>query len=418
MITSGIRFHEPEDPVYTFPEDDLMQQLISTYFACVNPYFPLLNGPIFKQQVFEEKLHLRDPTFAATLLAVCSLGSRHCRDPRNLYEGSQSERSAGWKYFQQIRLARAKLIQPASLFEIQLYVLSTLFLQPTPLGDMTSSLIGMGIRFAQELGAHRKQPPGKTHQERVERELWKRAYWILVVLDFLQSAATGRPRATTEDDYDLDHLIECDDLYWIASDTGLTFVQPPGQPSYVAYWNHFLRLFHFAGRSQSYIPSILRAELPNWSESAPEALQQALHKLDSTINQWVDSTPDHLRWDPHNPNTVFFRQSVMLRTVLLYFQMRVHAWWIRPGPVSQLSFSSLAICTNAARSFIHVLLIYHQRPDFVMMPHMIVGPIPVILSPLSDFLIARSVSECSITPYQYLETDMDEFRFGPWKGFS
>jgi len=61
----------------------------------------------------------------------------------------------------------------------------------------------------------------------------------------------------------------------------------------------------------------------------------------------------------------------MLRTVLLYFQMRVHAWWIRPGPVSQLSFSSLAICTNAARSFIHVLLIYHQRPDFVMMPHMI-----------------------------------------------
>lgn len=108
----------------------------------------------------------------------------------------------------------------------------------------------------------------------------------------------------------------------------------------------------------------------------------------------------------------------MLRTGLLYFQMRVHAWWIRPGPVSQLSFSSLAICTNAARSFIHVLLIYHQRPNFVMMPHMIVGPIPVIISPLSDFLIARSVSECSITPHQYLETDLDEFRFGPWKGFS
>ncbi|KAE9392644.1 hypothetical protein BT96DRAFT_944517 [Gymnopus androsaceus JB14] len=365
------KVYEPEDPEYVFPEGDLMQQLVSLFFSNINILFPLLNGPIFKQQVFEEKLHRSNPMFAATLLAVCSLGSQHCRDPRTLHDGSQSERSAGWKYFQQIRLVRNKLIQPVSLFEIQLYVLSSLFLKPTPLSDMSSSLIGMGIMFAREVGAHRKQPPGKTHQERVEQELWKRAYWVLVALDGFKIGVTGRPRVTTEDDYDLDLPIECDDEYWIESDIGLSFMQPPGQASYVAYWNHFLRLQQIAGRTRIYIPSIQRPELSGLAESSPELLEKLFMTTSVATNEWIDSMPGHLRWDPHNPNTVFFRQSAMLQTWLLFFQMRFHARWVRPGPVSSLSFSSLAICTNSARNFIHILLVYHQRPDFIMIPRMI-----------------------------------------------
>lgn len=66
---------------------------------------------------------------------------------------------------------------------------------------MSSSLVGMAIRFAQEVGAHRKQQKGENNQERVERELWKRAYWVLIALDGLLSASTGRPRATTENEY-------------------------------------------------------------------------------------------------------------------------------------------------------------------------------------------------------------------------
>lgn len=71
-------------------------------------------------------------------------------------------------------------------------------MQPSPVGEATSSLVGMGIRFAQEVGAHKRHPPGKTPQEKAERELWKRAYWVLVSLDFFSSSSTGRPRATTE----------------------------------------------------------------------------------------------------------------------------------------------------------------------------------------------------------------------------
>ncbi|KAJ3931720.1 MAG: fungal-specific transcription factor domain-containing protein [Lentinula lateritia] len=350
--------YEPEEPNYVFPEHDLMRQLVSLYFSNVHYLFPLLHQPTFENHVFVEKLHLSDSCFAATLLAVCSIGSRHSNDPRVLSDVSQL-RSAGWKYFKQIRLSRASFIQPVSLFEVQLYALSTIFMQPSPVGEATSSLVGMGIRFAQEVGAHKRHPPGKTPQEKAERELWKRAYWVLVSLDFFSSSSTGRPRATTEKDIELEFLIECDDECWMnESDPESSFVQPPERPSYVEYWNHFLRLIFLFG-DLHHIRS---------SESPP---QETLMELAAGLDQWMDSMPSHLRWDPHNPNGIYFQQSMMLQGSYYWLQCAIHHPFVRPGPVSPLNFSSLAICTNAARSYVHLLDKYLQRPDSLMLPHMI-----------------------------------------------
>ncbi|KAJ4490361.1 fungal-specific transcription factor domain-containing protein [Lentinula aciculospora] len=350
--------YEPEEPAYVFPEDALIRQLVSLYFSNVHYLFPLLHRPTFENHVFKEKLHLTDSCFAATLLAVCSIGSRHCNDPRVLTDENHL-RSAGWKYFKQIRLSRASFVQPVSLFEIQLYALCTIFMQPSPIGEATSSLVGMGIRFAQEVGAHKRHPPGKTPQERIERELWKRAYWVLVSLDFFVSSSTGRPRATTEKDIELEFMTECDDEYWVdESDPELCFVQPSGKPSYVEYWNHVLRLVFLAGN----LHHIRSSEFPS---------QATLLELAAGLDQWMDSMPSHLRWDPQNPNGIFFLQSMMLQGAYYWFQCVIHHPFVRPGPVSPLNFSSLAICTNAARSYVHLLDRYFQRPDSLMLPHMI-----------------------------------------------
>ncbi|KAJ3832847.1 fungal-specific transcription factor domain-containing protein [Lentinula raphanica] len=349
---------EPEPPVYVFPEDDLLQNLVSLYFSHVHYLFPLLHQPTFENHVFKEKLHLTDSCFAATVLAVCSIASRHSNDPRVLAEEGQS-RSAGWNYFKQIRLSRGSFVQPVSLFEVQLYALCTIFMQPSPIGEATSSLVGMGIRYAQEVGAHKRHPPAKTLQERVERELWKRAYWVLISLDFLLSSSTGRPRATIERDIELDFLTPCDDEYWTnEADPELCFEQPVGKPSYIEFWNHFLRLVFLAGSLQH-----IRS-----SESPP---QELMMELASGLNQWMDSMPSHLRWDPHNPNGIFFQQSMMLQGTYYWFQCVIHHPFVRPGPVSPLNFSSLAICTNAARSYVHLLDRYFRRPDALKLPHMI-----------------------------------------------
>lgn len=80
-------------------------------------------------------------------------------------------------------------------------------------------MVGIGIRLAQEVGAHRRKPPGNKHT--VEDELWNRAFWslswsfcdsenlvmltilmfrALVCIDRAISAAVGRPCAIQEEE--------------------------------------------------------------------------------------------------------------------------------------------------------------------------------------------------------------------------
>lgn len=59
-------------------------------------------------------------------------------------------------------------------------------------------LVGAGIRKAQDVGAHRK----KVYQTgpNIDDELWKRAFWHLVVLDRLGSASLGRACGLAEEE--------------------------------------------------------------------------------------------------------------------------------------------------------------------------------------------------------------------------
>lgn len=56
-------------------------------------------------------------------------------------------------------------------------------------------LLGLGIRYAQSVGAHRKRHADA--RTTVEAEIWKRAFWALIATDIIVSVTTGRPRATT-----------------------------------------------------------------------------------------------------------------------------------------------------------------------------------------------------------------------------
>jgi len=113
-------------------------------------------------------------------------------------------------------------------------------------------------------------------------------------------------------------------------------------------------------------------------------------ELDSALNRWVDSVPDHrtphtahlpvvtyiyssVRWDPSREDDNFFNQSVALFAAYYYIQIIIHRPFISlPNKPSPLSFPSLAICTNAARSCSHVLDIQRERnikcPPHIQVP--------------------------------------------------
>ncbi|KAG6845075.1 hypothetical protein H0H87_000979 [Tephrocybe sp. NHM501043] len=103
---------------YSYPDEDLIVSLVSAYFEQINPFFPLFHRPSFEKSV-SERLYREDTNFGGTLLLVCALGSRYSGDPRVFYDGTTSEHSAGWKWFEQVSIMRTSFIPAPSLSELQ-----------------------------------------------------------------------------------------------------------------------------------------------------------------------------------------------------------------------------------------------------------------------------------------------------------
>ncbi|KAG7089094.1 hypothetical protein E1B28_010803 [Marasmius oreades] len=342
---------------YEFPDDDLLRELVELYFKHVNLFIALLHKPTFMRHL-EDNLHHKDEGFGAVVLLVCANGSRYSNDPRVLLDGVDSWLSSGWKWFDQVQLIRKSILSPPALFDLQFYCLACQFLLGSSVPHACWTMVGMGIRLAQDIGAHRRTIHEKMT---IEDELKKRAFWTMVLTDYTISAAYGRPCGIQDEEFDLDLPIECDDEYWDHPDPELAWRQPPGKPSTTAYFISLLKLARILALALRTIYSINKSKIllgfvgPQWE-------QRIVTELDSALNQWVDSVPEHLRWDPTRDNELFFNQSAALYTEYYFLQVLIHRPFIpSPKKPSPLSFPSLAICTNAARSCCHIAETQRQR---------------------------------------------------------
>lgn len=150
----------------------------------MNIFFPLLHRPSFDKCIIN-KLHLREDGFASVLLLVCAIGSRFSDDTYT------SHPSTGWELFHQVRRLGRRFIPRSihdmhvycvryfSLFEAvsldKLHQLAALFLESSSTPQIAWMLIGAGLRFAQEVGAHRRAM--YDSKPTVNSELWTRAFW-------------------------------------------------------------------------------------------------------------------------------------------------------------------------------------------------------------------------------------------------
>ncbi|KII90618.1 hypothetical protein PLICRDRAFT_39194 [Plicaturopsis crispa FD-325 SS-3] len=353
---------------FRFPEADLMASLVDLYFTRTHAYLPFLHRPTFERGIATE-LHLRDSAFGATVLLVCALGSKFSSDPRVLLENTNDLSSAGWRWFNQVQSMRKSIFLAPRIYDLQLFILCILFLQGTSAPQAGWVLIGIGIRVAEDMGAHRCQSPSKRLT--VEDELRKRAFWVLVCLDRNASVTLGRPCVVHDEDFDVDLPVNCDDEYWEnADDPDQNFKQPSGRPAATAYFICMLKLNQILALALRTIYSIDKTKAAfgfvgkKWDQSI-------VAELDSALNKWIDEIPDHLRWDPTREDPLFFNQSASLYASYYHVQMLVHRPFISSAlKATPLSFPSFAICTNAARSCAHVVDLQCRRfPDHLPTPN-------------------------------------------------
>ncbi|CAK5265440.1 unnamed protein product [Mycena citricolor] len=291
-------------PVYSFPPADLLHDLVTIFFEKLNIVFFLLHRPSFERSV-ASGLHLLDHSFGGLLLAVIALASKFSDDPRVIYPGTNTRLSSGWQWFQQIRYGdNNDFYYGMGLHDVQRTLLTIAYLQGSNSPSPCWILTGVVVRSLQDIGIHMLRVP--LAEMSTEVELWKRAYWMAIASDTLSSAFLGRPRATRDEDYELDYPVDCDDEYWEHADPTQRFRQPEGKPRQWAFALLYVKLMEILGKAQKTIYSTQR------TQNGQEWTQGMVVELDSALNNWMDSIPEYLRWNPQLEQEPFASQSACL----------------------------------------------------------------------------------------------------------
>ncbi|KIK69896.1 hypothetical protein GYMLUDRAFT_34290 [Collybiopsis luxurians FD-317 M1] len=358
---SESRFYDP----LTFPERDLFDSLVTLYFEHVNYMYALLHRPTFENLV-AEGVHLRDPQFANVVMLVLANASRYSLDARVVLEGTDSRLSAGWKWFSQVNIYNKYTLSVPTLFNLQAIALYTLYTQNGPSQEEGWCLISSGLRLAQAIGAHRK----KIYASKltITDEQWKRAFWCLYLLDRQFAFLLGRPCSIHDEDFDLELPVDCDDEYWVQSDAGDSFEQPPDKPSRVAFIRCFLdanvilslvlRTIYSTHKSKAFVGYTGQG----WQE-------RLVTEVESRLNSWSAKIPPHLQFDSYIQNDIFFVQAAILSSVYHDLTILVHHPFVAPGgKSSSITSSCIASCDEAAHGCSAIASVISRRAPMVLAP--------------------------------------------------
>ncbi|KAF7297467.1 hypothetical protein MIND_00980400 [Mycena indigotica] len=347
-------------PPLEFPDPDLLETLVRIYFEQINPIIGILHRTSFERSL-DSKRHLSERAFGEVVLGVCAVASKYSDDRRVFLEEKDSEHSGGWKYFSQIRPTSASFDATKSLLQLQRLALGVLYFSASSTPDECWFHIGVGLRFLHAVAAQHEAWYRNTHLEPLDVELYKRVFWIFVFWETLMSTFKGRVRSVASFKAPLPTPL--DDQYWTLSPSESAAIQEqqqlgPGNtssnPSIQAFFSPYFKLVDLYTNIQSRVYPVDQREPSN----------DDIIALDSAVNQWIDDIPVHLKWNPQQENQVFLDQSAVLYASYYHSQILIHRPFITaPGKDSPttISFPSMAICANAARSIGHVLEVQARR---------------------------------------------------------
>ncbi|ORY48410.1 fungal-specific transcription factor domain-domain-containing protein [Leucosporidium creatinivorum] len=323
------REHQAAGKHFAFPPMDLTRTLIDAYFARFNAHTPLLHRPSF-ERALGAGMADTNPSFRSLVLMMLAIGA----------------------VFVLRRFDGTTLTDhhhhPSSLFDIQASVLGVVWLlgAMTPMATWTAS--GHALRKAIDVGVHRENRSRWTFSV-LEDQLRKRAFWILYSLDRNISACMGRPVAMADEDTDLAYPLDIDDAAlddWNLR--GSKSAPPPLAQSTVSVIATLARAEKIHGQI---LKRIYGMRAPQTSTEACTIVSE----LDSSLNDWLNGVPAHLRWNVDKLDPSFMIASASVFAVYYHAQILVHREFLSPMRARLVPFPSLAICNNGARAMAHIL---------------------------------------------------------------
>ncbi|TFK75372.1 hypothetical protein BDN72DRAFT_810971 [Pluteus cervinus] len=376
LVWEGLHVDSPElipQVLSKFPADDLAISLIDLHFIHTNTQFPLLHRATFERQ-WNQKLHHRDIWFACLCLSLFAVAGRWSDDTRVLTPPivkSETEEidwsSAGWRYFTaavDIHRYRRSLLYPATLFEIQTFTLLSMFLRGSTSPAAGWVFVSIGLRKAQDAGAHRKNVYRDIPT--IDEELWKRAIWCLIMSDRIGGVSLGRGCGINEEDFDLDLPLDVDDEYMETTDPALAFKQPPGVPSKLSAFILLIKLMQILAFTMKTIYVVNKSRVFSGVFSL-DWRDEIVAQINKAMNDWAESIPEHLRWTEDMPDPLFSNQAATLYTTYYLTQMvifrpfvpsptrSIESKFIQGPTIPPFPLPAMKICISAAQSCARII---------------------------------------------------------------
>ncbi|KZV71397.1 hypothetical protein PENSPDRAFT_407414 [Peniophora sp. CONT] len=376
---------------YSFPDTDLMYQLVDLYFRFVNIFTPILHRPTIERELAAD-FHLKNRAFGGVTLLVCALGSLVSNDSRVvIQDDSHDWHSAGWAWFSQVHVMDRSFVCGEELYGLQIAALATSYMARTCSPVLAWTFAGFGIRLAQNVGAHKR----RAYMEAVtaEDEQYRRVTWVLIMLDLTLSKGLGRPCNVQEEEFDLQMPQSCDDEYWIHEDPQTAFMQPEDKPSYMCYFLCAIRMSQILRLALRTIYASAKAKSYH-GYTGKEWLLRTISHFDSLMNGWADLVPEHLRWDPTRADGLHFLQSTALWVLYHETRILIHRPFIAPFDDTSKPFPPFTTCMNASRSLIHIMTMLEERQP----AQMIILPAETIANASLLSLIAIGAHKLNQTP--------------------
>ncbi|CAG8620568.1 5751_t:CDS:2 [Paraglomus brasilianum] len=328
--------HEPEEiknkrPIeIALPSRELCDELVDTYFQEIHPCIPFIDKTDFMEKYKDLE---NNPQVLGLLFAIMSVAARQIDRPSvRLHPDEPS--TAGDQFFYRAKELLADDFDESNIITLQALLVMAMNQQ----GKKNSRCwlyTGMAIRMAQDMGLHRDS--SKWNLDARQAEIRKRLWWACFMSDRIVSAGLGRPVVIQEQDFDAPLPI----AGALAED----------DPAVIETWVKTIQLTAILGRVIQHVYCIKSKPI-----SSPNC-ESILAELDRELNEWLDSLPEYLRYepsmsfvDPKNQKRAFFHLLFYTIQILLH---RPHIKGPRSkGPPS--SIPSLTICTRAANNITHI----------------------------------------------------------------
>lgn len=307
---------------------DLMDSLVQCYLCTSYYLLPFLHVPTFLAD-YGDPRKWGEPGFAAFIVAICCLASRHIDDPRVRSDPSEGV-SAGTQWFELFgRLRTLPIADRPTLYTIQADLIAAVYAVGLGKLSKAAALLSEAVTVSIDAGLHRS---AHTYDlfDPIEDEVRKRTFWCVYIWDKQLSAHFGRPPMIRVRECDVGEPTVIDDEF-ITRDGILP--QPPGAESRMSAFITIIRIMivmesvldippsrHRLGSSSSFLLhalGMLSVRRRSKDLVEEEALLDEIHR---SIPTYWSHTSDTLSSD----DVLRVTQAVRLHCAEQYVRMLIH----------------------------------------------------------------------------------------------